>query len=270
MSLVRLFAIAALLLSPNLALAQANSGANSGAKSGIDKLYILNCGEGTAADKSRWTPGENTGVAMDVVDNCYLIHHATKGYMLWDTGVTDAIAGRPPGPPPANGATAWRKPVTLAAQLDALGVTPADIKYVAISHTHPDHIGNVEMFPQSMLLVQKAEYDWPSPLGVGRFKPDHPVTKLEGDHDVVEALYARIQNDPRHTNNRLLFRGAVADREFAQWSMAFINVRRDLTPDGFVDYHAELEQALVDGSRARRVLKMFRDGSWRQAATAAL
>jgi hypothetical protein len=30
-----------------------------------------------------------------------------------------------------------------------------DIKYLAVSHTHPDHIGNVEMFPQPMLLVQK-------------------------------------------------------------------------------------------------------------------
>jgi len=29
-----------------------------------------------------------------------------------------------------------------------------------------------------MLLVQKAEYEWPNPLGVGRFKPVHPVTKL--------------------------------------------------------------------------------------------
>ena len=35
-----------------------------------------------------------------------------------------------------------------------------------------------------MLLVQKAEYEWPTPLGAGRFKPEHPVTKLEGDHDV--------------------------------------------------------------------------------------
>jgi len=32
---------------------------------------------------------------MDVVDNCYLIHHASQGYMLWDTGVTDALYGRP-------------------------------------------------------------------------------------------------------------------------------------------------------------------------------
>ena len=63
-------------------------------------------------------------------------------------------------------ATHWRGPKTLASQLDQLGVRPADIKFLAISHTHPDHIGNVELFPQSMLLVQKAEYDWPSPLGV--------------------------------------------------------------------------------------------------------
>jgi N-acyl homoserine lactone hydrolase len=42
-------------------------------------------------------------------------------------------------------------------------VKPADIKYLAVSHTHPDHIGNVELFPQAMLLVQKAEYEWPNP-----------------------------------------------------------------------------------------------------------
>jgi|SRR5450631_1275096 N-acyl homoserine lactone hydrolase len=87
----RFFAIAALLLFPNLVFAQA--------KSGIDKLYILDCGQGAAADMSRWTPGENVGVPMDVVDNCYLIHHASQGYMLWDTGVTDALFGRPEGPP---------------------------------------------------------------------------------------------------------------------------------------------------------------------------
>ena len=76
---------------------------------------------------------------------------------------------------------------------------PADIKYVAVSHTHPDHIGNVELFPQSMLLVQKAEYEWPSPLGVGRFKPEHPVTKLEGDYDVFGDGSVTIIATPGHT-----------------------------------------------------------------------
>ena len=50
-------------------------------------------------------------------------------------------------------------------RLEELGVKPADITFVAVSHTHPDHIGNVELFPQAMLLVQKAEYEWPGASG---------------------------------------------------------------------------------------------------------
>ena len=95
--------------------------------------------------------------------------------------------------------THWRRPKTLASQLESLGVKPADIKYVAVSHTHPDHIGNVELFPQAMLLVQKAEYEWPNPLGVGRFKAEHPVTKLEGGYDVFSDGSVTIISTPGHT-----------------------------------------------------------------------
>ena len=49
-----------------------------------------------------------------------------------------------------------------------------------------------------MLLVQKAEYEWPSPLGP-RFKPEHPVTKLEGDHDVFGDGSVVIISTPGHT-----------------------------------------------------------------------
>jgi glyoxylase-like metal-dependent hydrolase (beta-lactamase superfamily II) len=168
-------------------------------KPGIEKLYVLNCGEGRAGDISRWSPGVNVGQSMDFVDNCYLIKHA-QGWFLWDTGVTDAIAAMPDGQAPADPrATHWRRPKTLAAQLDQLGVKASDIKYLAVSHTHPDHIGNVELFPQSMLLVQKAEYEWPSPLGVGRFKAEHPVTKLEGDRDVFGDGSVTIIATPGHT-----------------------------------------------------------------------
>jgi N-acyl homoserine lactone hydrolase len=170
-----------------------------GGRPGIERLYILNCGEGVAGDISRWSPGVNVGKSMDFVDNCYLIKHA-QGWMLWDTGVADALAAMPEGQRPADPRMIhWRRPKTLVSQLDALGVKPSDIKYVAISHTHPDHIGNVEMFPQAMLLVQKAEYEWPSPLGVGRFKAEHPATKLSGDLDVFGDGSAMIISTPGHT-----------------------------------------------------------------------
>jgi N-acyl homoserine lactone hydrolase len=166
---------------------------------GLKKLYILNCGEGVAGDISRWSPGVDVGKSMEFVDNCYLIHHR-DGWLLWDTGVPDAIAALPDGQaPPDPRMTHWRRPKTLASQLEALGVKPADIKYLAISHAHPDHIGNVELFPHAMLLVQRAEHEWPTPLGVGRFKPEHPVTKLEGDHDVFGDGSVTIIATPGHT-----------------------------------------------------------------------
>ena len=181
------------------ALSISVAGASAQTKSGVDKLYILNCGEGVAGDISRWS-GVNVGMSMEMAESCYLMHH-TKGWLLWDTGIATAIAAMPDGQAPADPrAIHWRLPRTLASQLNQLAVKPAEIKYLAISHTHPDHIGNVEMFPQAMLLVQKAEYEWPTnPLGVGRFKPEHPVTKLEGDYDIFGDGSVTIISTPGHT-----------------------------------------------------------------------
>jgi N-acyl homoserine lactone hydrolase len=168
-------------------------------KPGVEKLYILNCGEGVAGDISRWSPGVNEGKSMDFVDNCYLIKHA-DGWFLWDTGVPDAVAAMPNGLAPSDPrAVSWHRPKTLAAQLDQLGVKPSDIQAMAVSHTHPDHIGNVEMFPTTMLYVQRAEYDWPGANNEPRFKPEHPVTKLEGDRDVFGDGSVTILSTPGHT-----------------------------------------------------------------------
>jgi len=185
-------AIAALALSSPSALAQSE-------KTGVERLYLLNCGEGTAGDISRWTPGLNEGKTMDFVDTCYLIKHR-KGWFLWDTGIADSVAAMPNGLVPADPkAVTWRRPKTLAAQLEQLGVKPADIKAMAVSHTHPDHTGNVELFPQATLYVQKAEYDWPAANNEPRFKPSHPVELLAGDKDVFGDGSMMILSTPGHT-----------------------------------------------------------------------
>ncbi|MCK1277785.1 N-acyl homoserine lactonase family protein [Bradyrhizobium sp. 61] len=186
-------AVAALALSGHAAVAQSE-------KSGVEKLYVLNCGEGTAGDISRWTPGLNEGKTMDFVDSCYLIKHSSKGWFLWDTGIADAVAAMPNGLVPADPkAVTWRRPKTLAAQLEQLGLKPDDVKAMAVSHTHPDHTGNVELFPQATLYVQKTEYDWPGANNEPRFKPSHPVELLAGDKDVFGDGSVTILSTPGHT-----------------------------------------------------------------------
>src|SRR6476660_10408326 len=118
------------------------------ASAGVDKLYVLDCGQNIGKDQSRWSPGVNEGKPIEFSDNCYLIRH-DKGLLLWDTGIPDSVAAMPDGMVVANGAITYRRARTLAAQLEQIGVKPADVTYLAVSHTHGDHVGNVLLFPTS-------------------------------------------------------------------------------------------------------------------------
>src|SRR4029450_11888172 len=91
----------------------------------VERLYVLDCGINQAKDQSRWSPWVNEGKPIEFSDNCYLIRH-TKGLLLWDTGISDAVAAMPNGLVTANGAIIQSRAKTLAAQLTELGVKPAD------------------------------------------------------------------------------------------------------------------------------------------------
>jgi N-acyl homoserine lactone hydrolase len=163
------------------------------AQTKLERLYVIDCGERTAPDVSPWTPGVNVGKPVDFVDNCYLLKHGPD-WMIWDTGLPDAIFSSPSSEP-----NAWKRTKALAGELEKLGLKPSDIKYLAVSHTHGDHVGNVELFPQAQLLVQKAEYDWPGQDGKPRFLPSHPVKTLDGDYDVFGDGSVTIISTPGHT-----------------------------------------------------------------------
>jgi N-acyl homoserine lactone hydrolase len=178
--------IAALLTLPLLTQLAAAEGK-------AERLYVIECGSRTAPDVSLWTPGINVGQPIDFVDTCYVIKHRND-WMFWDTGLPDAIFAAPLTDP-----FAWRRTNTLAGELDKIGIKPNEVKFLAVSHSHPDHIGNVELFPQAMLLVQQAEYDWPNQNGSPRFTPSHPVTKLQGDYDVFGDGSVTILSTPGHT-----------------------------------------------------------------------
>jgi glyoxylase-like metal-dependent hydrolase (beta-lactamase superfamily II) len=179
---------------------------------GVDRLYVLDCGQGHAPDESRWTVGVNVGKPIDISVSCYLMHDA-DGYFLWDTGISDAVASMPDGWYPANNPATdihWIRAKTLESQLAAIGVKPSDIKFVGISHTHPDHIGNAELFPSVPFLIQKAEYDYyfaPGKAGIAKppadarptFSKEHPVNLVQEDLDVFGDGSVMIVYTPGHT-----------------------------------------------------------------------
>ena len=77
---------------------------------------------------------------------------------------------------------------------------PDDVTYVAISHTHGDHVGNIALFPSATVLIQAAEYDWAM---AGPAKPAFTSTqiikKVTGDHDVFGDGSIKIISTPGHT-----------------------------------------------------------------------
>src|SRR5262249_6612323 len=102
-----------------------------------------------------------------------------------------------PQPNPGGGAgprpqPRWGSPAALVAK-------PADVRYIAVSHVHPDHVGNVDQFPEATVVIQKAEWDYALKLPVKPFNPEHNAQLIEGDKDLFDDGSLTILSTPGHT-----------------------------------------------------------------------
>ena len=165
---------------------------------GLKRMYVLDCGRLIAKDQSRWTPGVNAGQPRELSNNCYLFQHG-RGMLLWETGVPDSVVGQKDGVTSPNGAVVWFRDKTLASQLESLGVKPNDITYVAMSHTHGDHVGNAKMFGKSKILMQKLEHELAMSGSSKPLSDDQNVEMLSGDREVFGDGSVRIISTPGHT-----------------------------------------------------------------------
>ncbi len=154
------FMMVAALLSLAAPKAYARSVLPDPIKAGVaQRLYRLDCGHSLANDESVWTPGENIGRDIEFSSTCWLVKHGSD-WLLWDTGVPQATLGDPRGWSTLPKLIVYHLDRSLTGQLAEIGVKPTDIGRVAISHTHGDHIGNVGLFPNATLIMQRAEYRW--------------------------------------------------------------------------------------------------------------
>src|SRR5690349_9193468 len=135
-----------------------------------------------------------SGLKVQLTFSCYLVQHGDD-YLVWDTG-------NPVGTTPTAPKT------SLTDLLAQVKVTPAQVKYVGISHYHGDHTGQASQFPGATLLIGKGDWDvvsdakappatsapftnWIS--GGGKVEP------LAGDRDVFGDGTVVMLNTPGHT-----------------------------------------------------------------------
>jgi glyoxylase-like metal-dependent hydrolase (beta-lactamase superfamily II) len=135
------------------------------------------------------------GLKVQLTFSCYLIGHGSD-YLIWDTGN-----------PVGTAATSPKTSLTdLLAQME---VTPAQVKYVAISHYHGDHTGQARQFPQATLLIGKGDWDVvtdpkaATPLDPAIFAPwttgGSKVEPVVGDKDVFGDGSVIMLSTPGHT-----------------------------------------------------------------------
>lgn len=84
---------------------------------------------------------------------------------------------------------------------------------------------------------------------------------IEGETDVIMDLFHTIQNDPRHTNIRILHEGDITDRAFDDWKMAYEPIPSGLLPTLTRAIHrsslgTELDENMSAG---RRIFTLFMD-----------
>ncbi len=120
------------------------------------RLYVIDCGTLNIPDTSPYRLKKEDLVTSMMSAPCFLVAHPT-GTLMWDTGpVPDGNFQPGGGSATMRYATSTRP---LTSRLAEVGYAPADIRYLALSHFHWDHVGNSNLFASATWLVPKAERD---------------------------------------------------------------------------------------------------------------
>jgi N-acyl homoserine lactone hydrolase len=204
-------------------------------------------------------------VSMWVIDH-------PKGLVVFDTGNNVAIT--------ENCKAYWapgncdflkpsqKREDTIDMQLKKLGYSTDAVKVVVTSHTHLDHVGNIEMFPKAIHVLQKKElYQgwWPEKFQ-GRTTPGSFVMadldnarefnflELNGDYDLFGDGSVQILSTPGHTLGHQSMKVKLASGRSIIITQDAVWMQENL--DG---YPAGLNYSVQDYTNSLNRLKFMRD-----------
>jgi N-acyl homoserine lactone hydrolase len=176
------------------------------------RLYIFDCGTIHSPTVDAYSLKKEEVGSTEMAIPCLLIVHP-KGALMWDNGDIPDRAFPPGGGPASAGVVTQDKP--LLPQMAAVGYTPADIKFLAMSHYHGDHVANANAFAGSIWLVRKVERDRmfsgepiprSDPANYSQLKNSKTVIIDQDDYDVFNDGTVIIKSAPGHTpGHQVLF-----------------------------------------------------------------
>ena len=119
-------------------------------------VAVLDCGTIKISDLDVFSSaGDYAGQADTFTDSCFLVHHP-KGMLLWDLGLPGMLVGNGEN---TQGVFTVSMEKSITDQLAAHDIAPSDIDYVAVSHSHFDHIGQIDQVQGSTWLINQKEKD---------------------------------------------------------------------------------------------------------------
>jgi N-acyl homoserine lactone hydrolase len=207
-------------------------------------------------------------VSMWVIDH-------PKGLVVFDTGNNKAISDGM-----ANCKSYWApgncdflKPSqksddVIDMQIKKLGYDPSKVKAVVTSHTHLDHVGNIESFPNAIHVFQKKELyqGWFPEKFQGRSSPgtfvmadidnarEFNYLELEGDYDMFGDGSVMVLSTPGHTLGHQSMKVKLASGRSIIISQDAIWMQENL--DG---HPAGLNYSVKDYTASVNRLKFMRD-----------
>ena len=250
----RLGLIAATLLALPLSLAAAVPAVKPEVR-----LWRLDCG-------SLWTLNLDelsdtrayVGRSKKFVGSCYLIRHG-DAYLLWDTGLSRTALNKPL----TKEADSESLTTTVIDQLASIGVKPAQISMIGISHYHFDHIGQAADFPQAKLLIGQGDFDVLGRPGhearAKQLSPwlhkDAKVEKITGDYDVFGDGSVVMLDLPGHTPGHHGLLVQLPKRGAVLLSGDVAHLRENLESAGVPSFNSDRAQSLASMDRFNKLAR---------------
>ena len=201
--------------------------------------------------------------------NMWIIDHP-MGLIVYDTGNNVAISD-------GNCTSHWNEGFcgllqpsqtrddVIDKQLEKVGLSAGDVKIVITSHSHLDHIGNIEMFPDAIHVIQKKElYQawWPEKFQRGGAHVmadyddarDFTYFELDGDYDLFGDGSVVVISTPGHTLGHQSVKVRMNDTGTVILTQDAVWVKENLE-----GHPAGLNYSILDYTNSVNRIKMIRD-----------